>query len=467
MGETLLTTLKDITGNALRSTQFMRLAVGSVRDAPEAPAAERTFIPALSPEDYNNSVERAIRNGGSLPPGVKMLLEQLRAGMHARFGDAVPANRDLSCLAEGRDVANICNALAKEGKPATAGNLREALAEAVLDKSVSDCICKAASAYLDRLGGGNAMRFASLAKSACPDLVADLRAAKTPEEASAAVARHSKALGRIAQRMAPCCRNEDKFVPLYREALAKELGVHIGSDMVKHAETAHLGLSATSLTDRICGGELDLETDQEIDDAFRKLAADLARERAGLLGQADKLGLSPLAAKTMKRHILSLGKTNKFDFDKFGAAAAKMKPLAEKVDRLLDEGASADDICNAIGDVFPGLQEHGLRPLRKAGAVRRCRRGRFRDLRHPPANPRHGRRAGTHGQASGLLRPRGRQGARLRRPERCRLEGEVVARRLRAGRGIRFPASSGMKLPAPERPVKVPPRGHPALFNKG
>ena len=59
-----------------------------------------------------------------------------------------------------------------------------------------------------------------------------------------------------------------------------------------------------------------------------------------------------LAAQTMKRHILTLGKTNKFDLDLFRTEAETMKPLAEKVGQLIDSKASVDDICNAIGDVL-------------------------------------------------------------------------------------------------------------------
>ena len=172
---------------------------------------------------------------------------------------------------------------------------------------------------------------------------------------------------RIAERMAPCKSNEEKVVDIYREALAKELGVSVDSGMVQRAETVHLRLAASSLTDKICRGELDLKTDAEIGDAFKKLVSDHAREHAGLLGKADTVCQSPVAARTLKRHILALGKTNKFDFDKFKAEAGKMKPLAEKVAQLIDSKASVDSICNAIGDVFQVCKEKVYDLLHKQG----------------------------------------------------------------------------------------------------
>ena len=354
LAEMLLTKLKNASGDALRSSQFMRELASFVGNSPYvAPFAEKAFIPAFPSEEYNDNISRAIKTfNDKLPPGVRCLLEQLRADMHTRFGDAVPADKDLSLLANSTDVANVCNALKAEGKLATADNLREALADKVLDESVTNCIYKAAPQFLEKFGGGNPTQFTTFARKVCPDLVAELRTAQSPEEASAAIVRHSETLLRIAERMAPCRNNEDKVVDLYREALAKELGVSVDSEMVQHAETVHLGLAASSLTDKICRGELDLKTDAEIGDAFKKLAADHARERAGLIGNANMFCQSPLAVKTLKRHILALGKTNKFDFDKFKAESAKMKPLTEKVAQLIDSGASVDDICNAIGDVF-------------------------------------------------------------------------------------------------------------------
>jgi hypothetical protein len=352
-GETLLTTLKNASGDALRSSQYMRLLVGSARNAPEAPLAERTFIPAFSPKQYNDHIASAIsQESGKLPPGIRRIMEQLRADMHARFGDAVPTDKDLSDLAENMAVSDFCDALADEGKLATADNLREALANAVLNRSVTNCIYNAALQFLDKFGGGNRMQFTSLVKSVCPDLVAELRAAQNPEEASAALARHSDTLERIAARMAPCRRNEGKIIGLYREAFAREMGVAVDSEVVQRAGTVRIESEAGSLTNKICGGELNLNTDEEIGAAFEKLAADHARQRVALMRKADALCQSPISVAMLRRHILVLGRTDKFDFDRFKAEAEKMKPLAEKVAQLIDSGASVDDICNAIGDIF-------------------------------------------------------------------------------------------------------------------
>lgn len=368
--DSLLTTLKSLTGDDLRSVQFMRLIVGTARNASEAPYAEIAYIPALSLESYNENVKNAIAlENGKLPPGVRRLLEQLRSDMHARFGDAVPVDRKLSDLASSSSVSDICTALTKEGKLATADNIREALAEKVLDQSVSDCIYKAAPGFLEKFGGGNKMQFTSLAKKVCPALVAELREARNPVEAAAAIERHSETLLKIAERMGPCTRNERKVVDLYREAFARELDVSVDSVVVKRAGTVHLELLAGSLTNTICSGELALNTEEEIDAAFAKLAADQARERAALLKKVDTLGLSPLAAKMLKRHILVIARTDKFDLDKFKTEAMKMKPQAEKAAQLIDSGASLDDICNAIGDIFKDCKDRTYDLFHKKGQL--------------------------------------------------------------------------------------------------
>ena len=354
MGETLLVTLKDGKGDALRSTQFMRFVVGSERNSPEASLLEQTFIPAFPPEKYNHHVSDAItQESDKLPPGIRRLMEQLRADMHARFGDAVPADKALRYLAEDMDVSHFCDALAAQGKLATADNLREALANAVLNRSVSECIYyKAAPRFLDKFGGGNLMQFTSLVKKVCPELVAELRAAKTPEEASAAIERHSATLDRIAARMGPCKRNAEKIVGLYREAFAREMGLAVDSEVVQRVGTVRIESEAGALTNEICGGDQPLETEEEIGAAFEKLAADHARQRASLIRKAGTLCQSPVSAAMLRRHILVLGRTDKFDFDRFKAEAEKMKPQAEKVAQLIDSGASVDDICNAIGNIF-------------------------------------------------------------------------------------------------------------------
>ena len=352
MGETLLTTLKNASGDALRSSQFMRLLVGTA-PAREAPLVEQTFIPAFPPKKYNHYVEMAIaQESDKLPPGFRRLMEQLRADMHARFGDAVPANKDLCSLAETMDVSRLCDALADEGKLATVDNLRETLSNAVLNRSVRECIYNAAPQFLDKFGGGNRMQFTTLAKNVCPELVAELRAAKNPEEASAAIERHSATLDRIAARMGPCRRNEQKIVGLYQEAFAREMGLPVDSEVVQRVGTVRIESEAGALTNEICGGDRPLDTEKEIGAAFEKLAAHRARQRASLIRKADTFCQSPVSAAVLRRHILVLARPDKFDFDKFKAEAEKMKPQAEKVARLIDSGASVDDICNAIGDIF-------------------------------------------------------------------------------------------------------------------
>ena len=51
-----------------------------------------------------------------------------------------------------------------------------------------------------------------------------------------------------------------------------------------------------------------------------------------------------VSAAILRRHILVLGRLDKFDFDRFKAEAEKMKPQAEKVFQLIDSNASVDDI---------------------------------------------------------------------------------------------------------------------------
>ena len=77
-----------------------------------------------------------------------------------------------------------------------------------------------------------------------------------------------------------------------------------------------------------------------------------ARQRVALMRKAGTICQSPLSAAMLRRHILVLGRLDKFDFDRFKAEAEKMKSQAEKVAQLIDSNASVDDICNAIGDIF-------------------------------------------------------------------------------------------------------------------
>ena len=77
-----------------------------------------------------------------------------------------------------------------------------------------------------------------------------------------------------------------------------------------------------------------------------------ARQRVALMRKAGTICQSPLSAAMLRRHILVLGRLDKFDFDRFKAEAEKMKSQAEKVAQLIDSNASVDDICNDIGDIF-------------------------------------------------------------------------------------------------------------------
>jgi hypothetical protein len=130
------------------------------------------------------------------------------------------------------------------------------------------------------------------------------------------------------------------------------MGLSVDSEVVQRVGTIRLESEAGTLTNKVCSGELDLNTDEEIDAAFEKLAADHARQRVALMREAGSLCQSPISASMLRRHILVLARLDKFDFGRFKAEAEKMKPQAEKVAQLIDSNASVDDICNAIGDIF-------------------------------------------------------------------------------------------------------------------
>ena len=184
MAETLLLTMKDFSGDDLRGSRYMTALASEADGNKEVPANERAFIPALSIIVYNEKLASDVSlDSGKLPPSIKRIMEQLRTDMHARFGESVPENRDLAFLTG--DISGAVRVLAKEGKLATAKNIREALENAALDKSISNYLVDVAKDF--GVEEKKRLTFATLIKNVSPELVDRLRKVQNPPEAANAI----------------------------------------------------------------------------------------------------------------------------------------------------------------------------------------------------------------------------------------------------------------------------------------
>lgn len=274
--------------------------------------------------EYNAQLDKAfISYANRIPLRFKEMADEIRADLVARFGDkAFPAKSQFSAIVSSAAIGNALDALTQAGEKATPA----ALKARILEEGAGEIARRAMDVEI-------AARLKMTASKACsvaiatavlrrhPQIVQRLAAAQNPAGAAAVFDEFSAQINDAILREEKCMEAKKACIDWCRETLAARMGVPKSSLETQDFFVRNLETKAGRLANAICSGENQVDTDAEIEAAFRRLANDFANARAALLDQADALDMPPETRDAIKAIILRADKTDGIDLAAIKAAA--------------------------------------------------------------------------------------------------------------------------------------------------
>ena len=274
--------------------------------------------------EYNAQLDKAfISYANRIPLRFKEMADEIRADLVARFGDkAFPAKAQFSAIVSSVAIGNALDALTQAGEKATPA----ALKARILEEGAGEIARRAMDVEI-------AARLKMTASKACsvaiatavlrrhPQIVQRLAAAQNPAGAAAVFDEFSAQINDAIRREEKCMEAKKACIDWCRETLAARMGVPKSSLETQDFFVRNLETKAGRLANAICFGENQVDTDAEIEAAFRRLANDFANARAALLDQADALDMPPETRDAIKAVILRADKTDGIDLAAIKAAA--------------------------------------------------------------------------------------------------------------------------------------------------
>ena len=304
------------------------------------------YIPATSPSQYNKALRtffKAVSESETppAPPGFKTFARNLLADLRTRFGEkVVPAGDKLDRFIDENRLKHI---LQVEGDGDYAVNvarvrlddMRDEFAAMVRGRGARRAVLLFAT---DIAAGMNvemrnenvvANAITSRNKNLIENLVACDNHDQVAELLESVRAETEKTITRCA--IVDRYRLGDGFRKLVREELSALTGIPPDSLKGNALADGRLRVLAARLSDKINGGEIQADTEEEIRAKFLEEARKFAEERAAILAKVDGLAVTDAIKAELKSWILPLEKVSFIDFD---AILADMEEVNDKAWRL-------------------------------------------------------------------------------------------------------------------------------------
>ena len=337
-------------GDALRNSatmqQFAALAANAGADVPQR---ARAAIPVLSAEEWNEEIRKAMaaRKTENLPHDIRALLETVPAMARERFGMSVQFHH-----------LNQSALIPPGAQRATAENLRGQL-ETVLTRHAAEkfCLARLRQTVMDLCGredGGSLLR--NDWRQTHPEMLERLFSARNAAEARALLDEFRDTIEADAKRLAAVERSRQKAVGLYRETLARRLGVPVA------CLSSGLDLNSFDSKSEDLGQKLrrSQSSPEEVEAAFRDYAEKAANARADAIQAVDMMpDLPPALRDYLKPYLLTIQRVDKIDLSK--TVAASRAALADTLDVLENAlnvpNAKKDDVYKAMAPFGRKLED--------------------------------------------------------------------------------------------------------------
>ena len=342
-----------VRGDALRQHVVLQALVRNGAAGANVPDTSATYIPAMSPSEWNTAVWNAIAIGknSALPHEFKPIVDPVVGHLRELFGeDVIPAGIANKDIFKTEDI----NSIIVRDNPAaqvTADGIRESFQRIAEDTGAKMCATKRLSAFLAAAGAPEWAASTMLDDFAVshPELLTRLTAARSAAETDAIIEESRDLIEAEARRFAEVVRIKDKFTDFYKEALSHAMGVPGSALSTLGIDMYWIKAKGGKLADAIRQGTFAVASNADIEKAFRDLAADLAEQRVAAMRAVDELDI-PLAVRdAFKDHLYHVSRVDNIDLARIvQSTRAAFGALADAIDAVLVPGADKDAVYTAM-----------------------------------------------------------------------------------------------------------------------
>ena len=342
-----------VRGDALRQHVVLQALVRNGAAGANVPDKSATYIPAMSPSEWNTAVWDAIAigNNSALPHEFKPIVDPVVGHLRELFGeDVIPAGIANKDIFKTEDI----NSIIVRDNPAaqvTADGIRESFQRIAEDTGAKMCATKRLSGFLAATGAPVWAASTMLDDFAVshPELLTRLTAARSAAETDAIIEESRDLIEAEARRFAEAERIKDKFTGFYKEALSHAMGVPGSALSTLGIDMYWIKTKGGKLADAIRQGTFAVASNADIEKAFRDLAADLAEQRVAAMRAVDELDI-PLAVRdAFKDHLYHVSRVDNIDLARIvQSTRAAFGALADAIDAVLVPGADKDAVYTAM-----------------------------------------------------------------------------------------------------------------------
>ena len=288
--------------------------------------------------------------------------------LRGRLGeDFVPANANFSTLIRGQqlaeDIAGLVDEAIAQNRPVD----QDAFGEAATGQMFRNVVTNRSGRAMEQIARakglddtGSSMAFRLLARQ--PELLETFRAARTPEEAAAALEAIRGTMEAAVDRQLDLQRLFDPAVDTAATLLAGKLGISPDEAKAQVRFESRLREKFSSLADAILRGEHPGCREPGFDPKplFEKEARKIAGEYIAKFDQIDALqGASDEIKAVWKRDICAERKPSEFDMEKIARFADRLD-VAELSGKLADPKLADRDKIDAIKAFCQNVHQAGL-----------------------------------------------------------------------------------------------------------
>ena len=330
-------------------------------DPVEVQDNEKAYIPATSNTQYNNFVYDSLKNNPErLLPAHRNLAESAKMDVRARLGEvAMPDNTPLRLIIENINLAGINPNDWGEARRNTADTIRESYLAAALQSGALLIIDKEMKSAI-RAAGGDPDKFRAATNglnNRWPELMQSLVQAESPAQVRQILTAFKK---KIDDQVKLYCKAQPisaDIVARTKRTIGNALGV--SPDVFGDNEFGILRKITTfrtDLLDKILSGEVQANTDEEIEAAFQNLVDSHVNRMTRCLQQVDKLDpkLPPHVADQIKKQIFDLEKFDNIDVAHI-VNAVQHDVNTEHLDDLLKANGDKLQIQQALRSIHANI----------------------------------------------------------------------------------------------------------------
>ena len=355
----LISLPQNLRGQALLGHPGIAPLAQRAGDGANVPEAERTFVPPLSPEKFNDFVYSTTQKFTSddIPHRFRTVIDESVAAMRQRFGaDVFPAKPSPMSLTS--SWGEVLGKNAAGAPAATPERVRERLAPEIATTAASNFARLYVKEMLTAAGGkpSVALEISNALLRRHEGLLDTLAAAKNPQEAKEILDAKRDELSSMIRVHQECAKAKASIEAKCREIFARTLGVPLAMLAPGEPNTLRVADKAVALAQEIVDGKNPAKTDEEIAAAFTKIAEDHVNKLAEGLAKINSLNLPDGAKDKLSAQLMRTYNPAKVDFDAI-VAKAKLVNLKALGNVLASKGPKdvAYASMNALLDLMREL----------------------------------------------------------------------------------------------------------------